>query len=487
MNKLFTFLATIILTSQFALHSQTQIGQDIDGDMGSNSGSVVSINDDGSILAIDEIFFNGNTGRVRVFQLNGGTWIQIGQDIEGEATGDVSGASISLNGDGSIVAIGAPGNDGNGNNAGHVRVYQYNGNNWLQLGQDIDGEAAEDQSHFSSLSSDGTILAIGAGGNDGNGPPNTGHVRVYQYDGNNWIQLGQDINGEVTQDRAQSVSVNGNGSIVAIGARFNDGNGSNSGHVRVYQFDGNIWIQQGQDIDGEAADDESGGELSVNNDGTVVAIGAPLNDGNGFESGHVRVYQYDGNSWTQLGQDIDGEAMEDQSDAVSINNNGSIVAIGASLNDGNGNLSGHARIYQYNGTSWVQRGQDIDGEATDDFSGTSISLNGDGSIVAIGAPLNDGNGSNSGHVRVYDLSGILSIETISNELNITLYPNPANDYVNINGVTTELFLRVYDVLGKEVLTANVTNRIDVRSLKSGTYFVILSDGNKTSTHKFVKN
>ena len=47
-------------------------------------------------------------------------------------------------------------------------------------------------------------------------------------------------------------------------------------------------------------------------DGTIVAIGAALNDGNGGSSGHVRVYEYSGSSWSQLGSDIDGEAAGDE-------------------------------------------------------------------------------------------------------------------------------------------------------------------------------
>ena len=35
-------------------------------------------------------------------------------------------------------------------------------------------------------------------------------------------------------------------------------------------------------------------------------------------------------------------------------------------------------------------GNDIDGEAAHDYSGSSVSLSSDGSIVAIGAPSNDG-------------------------------------------------------------------------------------------------
>jgi len=90
-----------------------------------------------------------------------------------------------------------------------------------------------------------------------------------------------------------SVSLSSDGTIVAIGATNNDDNGSNSGHVRVYKYENNSWTQRGTDIDGEASGDNSGHSVSLSSDGTIVAIGAIYNDGvNGSDSGHVRVYQY---------------------------------------------------------------------------------------------------------------------------------------------------------------------------------------------------
>ena len=47
--------------------------------------------------------------------------------------------------------------------------------------------------------------------------------------------------------------------------------------------------------------------------------------------------------------------------------------------------SGHVRIYEFSGSTWTQLGQDIDGEAAGDYSGFSVSLSSDGRIVAIGA------------------------------------------------------------------------------------------------------
>ena len=115
------------------------------------------------------------------------------------------------------------------------------------------------------------------------------------------------------------------------------------------------------------------------------AIGAYSNDGNGTNAGHVRVYQNNNGSWTQLGQDIDGENSGSQSGfSVSLSSQGNVVAIGAPNNNGNGTYSGHVRVYENNNGSWTQIGQDINGEASYDYSGQSVSMSSDGNIVAIG-------------------------------------------------------------------------------------------------------
>ncbi len=219
-------------------------------------------------------------------------------------------------------------------------------------------------------------------------------------------QLGADIDGEAANDYSGfSVSLSADGTILAVGARINDGTASNAGHVRVYEWNGSGWVPKGADIDGEAAGDYSGWSVSLSSDGTEVAIGARLNDGNGSNAGHVRVYEWNGSGWVQKGADIDGEAAADYSGiSVSLSADGTEVAIGANGNDGTGVTAGHVRVYAWNGSGWTKKGHDIDGEATNDNSGYSVSLSSDGTEVAIGAPYNDGNGSNAGHVRVYSIT-----------------------------------------------------------------------------------
>ena len=85
-----------------------------------------------------------------------------------------------------------------------------------------------------------------------------------------------------------------------------------------------------------------------------------------------------------------------------MSSDGSVIAIGATNNNGSGTKSGHVRIYENNNGTWTQIGSDIDGEANEDYSGWSVSLSDDGSVVAIGAIRNDGTVSNSnyGHLRI---------------------------------------------------------------------------------------
>jgi hypothetical protein len=338
---------------QLVDNTWVKLGDDINGEgAGEFSGISVSLSSDGSRVAIGVEDNGGGTyfGHVRVYSWDGTAWVKLGGDIDGEAIGDFSGISVSLSSDGSRVAIGAPGHDGisgSGFDWGHVRVYSWDGTAWVQLGGDIDGEANRDFSGWSvSLSSDGSRVAIGAPYNDG-GRNNSGHVRVYSWNGTAWVQLGGDIDGEAAEDQSGwSVSLSSDGSRVAIGAPFNDGGGNDSGHVRVYQLVDNTWVKLGGDIDGEAAGDESGYSVSLSNDGTRVAIGARYNDGNGRSSGHVRVYSWDGTAWVKLGADIDGVAAEDLSGySVSLSSDGSRVAIGAPYDDGGGNNSGHVRVF----------------------------------------------------------------------------------------------------------------------------------------------
>lgn len=360
---------------------------------------------DGSTVAIGAYGNDNNgeySGHVRIYgrESGGVVWTQIGEDISGEAAGDakahsVASSAVSLSNDGTVVAIGSPNNANNGYSSGHVRVFRFKGSAWTQIGDNIDGEGVEDDFGFSvSLSADGTHVAIGApqAVKDGD---SGGYVQVFQLVGGSWLKIGQTIFGEAKgDDSGYSVSLSADGRTVAIGAPYNDSPDSSiAGHARVYQLLDKEWIQLGNDIDGN---DQSGSAVSLSRDGSTVAIGAKFNDDNGYWSGHVKVFRLAGGTWSQVGLDINGESISDKSgESVSLSENGDILAIGAAHNDGvNGSNSGHVRVYGLVNRSWLQVGDDIDGESASDLSGESISLSADGTILAIGARKNHGSGRN---------------------------------------------------------------------------------------------
>lgn len=392
--------------------SAKQIGEDIEGGVrGDGTGDSIALSRDGQILAVGAQFHdgaNGDEGRVRIYRRNGDLWSQLGVDIDGEAIFDRSGYSVALSSDGQTVAIGAVSNDEKGFQAGHVRIYDWNGSAWEQRGNDIDGEAATDQSGFSvALSSDGETVAIGAPGADGIAA-NLGHVRVYRWEAGTWNQRGNDIDGEAQLDRSGwSVALSSDGEIVAIGSLASGSTGQFSGQVRIYLWNGSAWEQLGDAIDGEASGDFAGQSVDLSSDGYTVAIGARGNDNAGQSAGHARVFRWSGTAWEQMGSAIDGEAeFDDSGFAVSLSSNGETLAVGAPFNDDGGSDAGHVRIYYWSGNAWILLGSSIDGEAVGDFAGSAVALSGDGQTVAIGVPIDDARVNKRGRVRIFSLSNI---------------------------------------------------------------------------------
>jgi 6-phosphogluconolactonase (cycloisomerase 2 family) len=376
---------------------------------GGGLGYTVALSADGKTLAATALYSNNYTGYVVVYTMDkdGGNMTQLGQTIYGNATLDWFGDSVDISSDGTFLAIGSPGDIYNFDRPGYVQVYTLEtsdglGYMWKQLGQTITGEGDGDNFGGSvSLSGDGKTLAVGAEDNDGFAE-DAGRVKIYHLDddGTSWKQLGQDIDGESATDRSgYSVSLSADGTTVVIGAPYSHNYGDYSGLVRVYRIDTgrSTWEKLGETIFG-SVEDVFGQSVDISSDGNILAIGG--------DGGYVGVYKLENSSsWKQLGQNINGEAVDDSfGQSVSLSEDGKTLAVGAWRNDGNGDASGHVRVYRIDdsGLNWTQIGEDIDGEAACDYSGWSVSLSADGKTVAIGSEGADDNGlDDSGHVRVF--------------------------------------------------------------------------------------
>ena len=314
-----------------------QLGQTVNGSgMTENTGWSVSLSSDGSRLAVGSPDGGNNVhGRVIVYDLIDSTWTPVGDYFQGYNSMDRLGATLSLSGDGSRVAMGAP-NQYYSQKKGYVTVYERVNNTWTKmdttyLGYSIGGE--NDYGYFGksiSMSEDGSRLAVGAGG----------EVKIFDYANGVWTLVGGIING-----RGDGVSISADGSRVAVAEAENDEFAANAGAVKIYDLINNTWTQVGNAIYGSTAGDALGGGsstthyyggqgISLSSDGSRVAVGSrTYTDANGDYIGQVRVFELINGSWAQVLDDVYGDpetsCCSNFGAIVSLNVNGFRLAAGA--------------------------------------------------------------------------------------------------------------------------------------------------------------
>jgi hypothetical protein len=325
-------------------------------------------------------------------------WAQKGQQLDGDDIDNYFGYNLSLSSNGKILAVGAYGyNSGKG----QVKVYEWDGTNWIQKGQPLDGDVNGNKFGFCvSLSSNGLILAVGAFGYDND----RGQAIIYEWNGTSWIQKGQSLDGNTYGDNfGYSVSLSSNGLSFSAGSYYYDGG---KGQAKVYEWNGTSWILKGLPLIGENYDDYFGSNLTLSSDGLTLAVGA-FGYNNDSRIGQTKVYEWNGTNWNQKGQSLTGDNNDDSfGTCVSLSLDGLILAVSAYTYINNDN-KGQVKVYEWNGISWIQKGLPLIGENNGDYFGTWVSLSSDGLILAVGAYGYD---NNRGQVKVYEWNGTLWIQ-----------------------------------------------------------------------------
>ena len=423
------------------------------------------------------------------------SFVQLGNKIDGEAAGDLSGYMVAMSADGKRLAVGAPSNGGAGAKAGHVRVYELRQGAWQQLGSDLEGEAPDDGFGLSvALSADGSRLAVGAFKNDGGGR-DAGHVRVFNLVAGSWRQMGSDIDGEAPGDQSGwsggalrlrhaagrlvhvlvmeltskqvmcacmiSEAETGNklaviwtgiesvinlvllyrfrlmGSDLLSVAPLNDLFGSAAGQVKVFELEGADWAQLGAGIGIATSQAQFGYSVALSADGSRLAVGARLDLLSAGRSGSARVYELGSQAWQQVGSAISGQAENDEFGfSVAISGDGNLVVVGARFSDSAGSDAGQVSAYELTNNDWQRVGNVLSGNDEDDQLGYSVALAADSLTLAIGAPYQDGNGADAGQVSVFQLKRSSSLRdpfaANSAAAALKIYPNPSSPGAALN-------------------------------------------------------
>lgn len=224
-----------------------------------------------------------------------------------------------------------------------------------------------------SLSDDGTRFALGA----------TTQFRVFALENGNWTQLGSTITTGVNPDELQGfyVSLSGDGTRVAA-LEIYPADSATACRVRVFEYDS---VNMDWDILGDEngisapLGNQFGKSVSLSEDGSTLACGASSEDPG--DSVSVTVYVYDGvaDSWSPLGSDLDTENVVFWSlKVVSLSADGSTLAIGGSRFG-----ASETKVFTYDGSNWSQLGSNMMTATVFFTDSYFVTLSGDASTCAI--------------------------------------------------------------------------------------------------------
>jgi hypothetical protein len=262
------------------------------------------------------------------------------------------------------------------------------------------------------------------------------------------------IQGAPEEQFGRSIALSGDGSLLAVGAPFNNDFALESGRAGLYQLVGNsatpifnfaggqVGLRVGQALSmsrssqpmlaiggtdfidvyplsqfGEGVDppvleferfepafisEDYGTSIAVSGDGTRLAAGAPRAFIGAQGVGQVQIYEVGGVGGGQIGMVIVGlEGNDLFGSAVTLSEDGTIVGVGA-ITGASG--AGYVRVFSLNGTNWDQVGQAIVGRQPGDNLGKALSISADGQTVAIGAYQADAV-TGAGYVQIFGLVG----------------------------------------------------------------------------------
>lgn len=380
--------------------------------------------------------------------------------------GDRFGFSVALSHDGSTLAVGAMGEDSAAtgvdrdqtdnamDNAGAAYVFAREGGTWSQQAyvkaSNTGGAEEGDQFGYDvALNADGTTLAVSAiaedssasgidGDQDDDSIADVGAVYVYARSGSGWSQQAyvkprpsprETIVGSVLFGFA--IGLDASGDTLAVSA-YNEE--TNRGGIYIFTRDEARWSEQARFRGANAEQgDALASAIAVSADGNTVVGGAfdedsvllgvaPADAGGddyltNLAVGAAYVFVRDGTEWSQQAflKPMNSQVNQHFGWAVALSLDGDTVAVGAHFENGassgiNGDQrdasapdSGAVYVYRRSGSTWTPAAyvKATNSSARAEF-GTSVALNQDGTVLAVGAPREAGGGAGVGADPVDD-------------------------------------------------------------------------------------
>ncbi len=432
MNITKSILVALNLTSFYMLNAQwseTGTGSSLPLDAGATI-NVVHTTNTGLVLAGGN--FRNDSNNVYVAAWNGTTWQELGGDNVLQANNSIYTIGSDESGNVYIGGLFTEGSD--------YVVGRWNGSAWSILGnKPFNGYVR----HLITDAS-GVLYAAGAFKNDSN------QYYVAKWDGASWSELGIGINALNPNGELKCLATDNSGNVYVSGYFTNA-----SGKYYVAKWNGSSWSEVGSLNANNYIND-----IVLDSTGNLFAAGG-FTAPNGIQD----IALWNGTAWISPGNlNANNYIFDLAADA-----SGNIYAAGSFTN-----ASSKPYVAIWNGNNWSEIGASNGLNANDDI--LSVTIGSTGTIYAAGYFKN---ASNYNYVAEYTPQTSNLKEEPYTETGISMFPNPAADFVTVTRPEHTFALTVVDSYGRMVLEKNAENdkttTISASSLASGCYTLIAKD------------
>ena len=174
------------------------------------------------------------------------------------------------------------------------------------------------------------------------------------------------------------------GDIALVGAYGDDENGNSSGSAYVFRWDGSTWNEEHKLTASDGEENKFFGfDVSVYED--VALVGAWGDNDNGNFSGSAYIFRWDGTTWNEEQKLTPSDGAPSDFFGIDVSAHGDVALVGSFWDDDNDTNSGSAYVFRWDGNFWneEQKLTASDGTRSDGF-GWAVAL--DSNIALIGAP-----------------------------------------------------------------------------------------------------
>ena len=385
-------------------------------------GQQSAVSGDGNTICVgarNEDTTAGDSGAVYVYTYGSGTWTYRARLKASDAqSSDVLGeAGLAISDDGRTIVVAARLEDTGGTDAGAAYVFMSSNSTWTSFTQQklqASNKAANDQYCRCDVSGDGNTIIVGAPHEDGptNSILSSGAAYIYSRSGDSWTEDQILYPSDPIENNYFGVdnALNEDGTVAAIAATGDDTTATDSGAVYIFTKSNGTWSQETKlkvTSGGPNASDHWGG-VSLSDDGLTLSAGTSNDDTTASNSGAVYVFNKSGGTWSQTVKLKASDAQQDDKlgGRTRISGTGDTIVSGAREEDTGVSQAGATYIFTLTNGTWSQRQKiQASDRASWDLFGDSVGISKDGTVICVGAVLEDGGSTDGGSVYAFRGSG----------------------------------------------------------------------------------